>query len=97
MMNSPLLLTSSKLFLDADWSIQLKLQPFLSKICRRLSVEEPYVALPSSLVELFSGLDGVIAAGISSETDTEKWTALMVACKSTAHIHDTVVKVSRIC
>lgn len=77
----------------SDFDLQLKLYPLLFKICQKLSVEEPYVAVPSYLVELLSGVDGVIASDTQQGEESNRWISLMIANKSSSYIHEAVVKV----
>jgi hypothetical protein len=56
-------------------------------------VEPPSVTVPNDLMEFLKGFNGLVVSDDSQSDDSNKWTALMVACKSASHVHDVVIKV----
>jgi hypothetical protein len=77
-----------------DWDLQLRLYPFFSNIAHGLASEAPTMAIPLHLKEFLEGFNGSIAYYDAGSDESNKWTLLMMACKSTSHIHSIVIKVS---
>ncbi|KAI8577584.1 hypothetical protein K450DRAFT_251522 [Umbelopsis ramanniana AG] len=74
------------------WDLQLRLYPFFSNVAQGLASDTPSMTLPNHLKEFLEGFGGPIVYYDGGSDESNKWTQLMMACKSTSYIHSTVIK-----
>ncbi|KAI9281272.1 hypothetical protein BC943DRAFT_330053 [Umbelopsis sp. AD052] len=75
-----------------SWDLHLRLYPFFSNVAHGLASDTPSIAVPSHLKEFLEGLSEGIVYYDGGSNESNKWTQLMMACKSTSYIHSTVIK-----
>ncbi|KAG2183418.1 hypothetical protein INT43_006424 [Umbelopsis isabellina] len=73
-----------------DWSLQIKVYPLLNRIADHYGFEKMYISLPTGLLDFFNGVEPIFVADEADPRD--KWTLLMLTCKSTTWIQDVMLK-----